>query len=94
MSSYDATYCQDQSVDCAQRATLAMSLEVATYWRCLGFRWLRLAEQAQWTGAALGHASGEVDASSLRFSDLDLERETTRAKANADAQTLQGLKPP
>jgi hypothetical protein len=87
MSSY-ATYCQDQSVDCARRARLARSLEVATYWRCLGFRWLRLAEQAQWTGGALGHASGEVNTSSLRFSDLDLERETTRAKANAGAQTL------
>jgi hypothetical protein len=68
MSSY-ATYCQDQSIDCARRARLARSLEVATYWRCLGSRWLRLAAQAHWTGGALGQASGEVGTSSLRFSD-------------------------
>jgi hypothetical protein len=59
MSSY-ASYCQDQGIDCARRARLARSLEVATYWRCLGFRWLRLAEQAQRTGGALGRASHEV----------------------------------
>jgi hypothetical protein len=81
-----ASYCEDQGIDCARRARLAKSLEAATYWRCLGFRWLGLAEQAQRT--ALGHARGEVDTSSIRFSDLDLECETTRAKANADAQTL------
>src|SRR5262249_50774232 len=46
MASY-ASYCQVQGIDCARRARLARSLEVATYWRCLGFRWLRLAEQAQ-----------------------------------------------
>jgi hypothetical protein len=83
-----ASYCEDQGIDCARRARLAKSLEAATYWRCLGFRWLGLAEQAQRTGGALGHARGEVDTSSIRFSDLDLEYETTRAKANADAQTL------
>jgi hypothetical protein len=76
-----ASYCQDQGVDCARRARLARSLEVATYWRCLGFRWLMLAEQAQRTGGALGRASQEV-------SNLDLERETTHAKANADARSL------
>jgi hypothetical protein len=80
MSSY-ASYCQDQGIDCARRATLARSLEVATYWRCLGFRWLRLAEQAQRIGGALGRASQEV-------SNSDLERETTHAKANADARSL------
>ena len=80
MSSY-ASYCQDQGIDCARRARLARSLEVATYWRCLGFRWLRLAERAQRTEAALGRASHEV-------SNLDLERETTHAKANADARSL------
>jgi hypothetical protein len=80
MSSY-ASYCQDQGIDCARRARLARSLEVATYWRCLGFRWLRLAEQAQRTGGALGCVSHEV-------SNLDLERETTHAKANADARSL------
>ena len=80
MSSY-ASYCQDQGIDCARRARLARSLEVATYWRCLGFRWLRLAERAQRTEGALGRASREV-------SNLDLERETTHAKANADARSL------
>ena len=55
MSSY-ASYCQDQGIDCARRARLARSLEVATYWRCLGFRWLRLAERAQRTEGALGRA--------------------------------------
>jgi hypothetical protein len=80
MSSY-ASYCQDQGIDCARRATLARSLEVATYWRCLGFRWLRLAEQAQRTGDPLGRASHKV-------SNLDLERETTHAKANAAARNL------
>jgi hypothetical protein len=48
VSSY-ASYCQDQGIDCARRARLARSLEVATYWRCLGFRGLRLAERAQRT---------------------------------------------
>jgi hypothetical protein len=87
MSSY-ASYCQDQGIDCARRAKLARSPEIATYWRSLGFRWLRLAEQAQRTGGALGCASDEVEASSFHFSDLDLERETTHARANADARSL------
>ena len=81
-----ASYCQDQSTDCARRARLASSPEVATYWRCLGLRWLRLAEQAQ--GGALVNASDEVEASSFHFSDLYLERETTHAKTNADARSL------
>ena len=80
MSSY-ASYCQDQGIDCARRARLARSLEVATYWRCLGFRWLRLAEPAHRSDGALGRARHEV-------SNLDLERETTNAKANADARSL------
>ena len=85
MSPY-ASYCQDQGIDCARRASLARSPEVATYWRWLGVRWLGLGEQAQRTGGALGHTSDEVEASSFRFSDL--ERETTYAKANADARRL------
>ena len=80
MSSY-ASYCQDQGIDCARRARLAGSLEVATYWRFLGFRWLRLAEQAQRTGGTVGRAGHDV-------SNLDLERETTHAKANANARSL------
>jgi hypothetical protein len=87
MSSY-ASYCQDQSTDCARRARLASSPEVATYWRCLGLRWLRLAEQAQGPSGALVNASDEVEASSFHFFGLDLERETTRAKTNADARGL------
>jgi hypothetical protein len=78
MSSY-ASYCEDQGIDCARRASLARSLEVATYWRWLGVRWLRLGEQAQRTGGALGRTSHEVS---------NLERETTHAKANADARSL------
>jgi hypothetical protein len=87
MSCY-ASYCQDQATECARRARLASSPEVATYWRCLGLRWLRLEEQAQGTGGAFGDASDGLEASSFHFSDLDLERETTRAKANSDARSL------
>jgi hypothetical protein len=87
MSSY-ASYCQDQGIDCARRARLARSPEVATYWRSLGFRWLRLAEQSEATGGALGRGSNQVEASSFHCCDLDLERETTHAKANADARSL------
>ena len=85
--SYES-YCRDQGTDCARRARLVRSLEVATYWRSLGFRWLRLAEQAQITGGALGRASDEVETSSFHFFGMDLERETGQAKVNADAQSL------
>jgi hypothetical protein len=85
MSSY-TTYCQDQGIDCARRARLASSPDVAAYWRRLGFRWLRLAEQAEWTRGVWDNASDEVRR--FHFSDLDLERETTHAKANADARNL------
>jgi hypothetical protein len=37
---------------------LASSPEMVAYCRDLEFRWLRLAEQAQETGGALGHESG------------------------------------
>ena len=84
MSPY-ASYCQDQGIDCARRARLARSPEVATYWRSLGFRWLRLAEQSEGKGGALGRGSDGVGASG---SHSDLERETTHAKANADARSL------
>jgi hypothetical protein len=57
MSSY-ARYCQDQATACARRARLASSPEIVAYCRNLEFRWLRLAEQAQGTGGALGHESG------------------------------------
>jgi hypothetical protein len=57
MSSY-ARYCQDQATACVRRARLASSSEIVAYCRNLEFRWLRLAEQAQGTGGALGHESG------------------------------------
>ena len=57
MSSY-ASYCQDQAIDCAQRARLASPPEIAAYCRSLEFRWLRLAKQAQETGGILSHESG------------------------------------
>ena len=84
-----ANYCQDQSIDCVRRVRLASSPEVAIYWRRLAFRWLRLAEQADGTRAR-GNASDEIEGASLKFSDLDLhlKRETTHAKANADARNL------
>jgi hypothetical protein len=82
-----ASYCQDQSIDCARRARLASSPEVAAYWRRLGFRWLRLAEQAA-PRPAWGNTGGDVEGASFHFSELDLERETTHAKANADARNL------
>jgi hypothetical protein len=53
MSSY-ASYCQDQATACARRARLASSPEIIAYCRSLEFRCLRLAEQAQETGGALG----------------------------------------
>ena len=56
MSSY-ANYCQDQAADCARRARLASSPEIVAYCRTLELRWLKLAEQAQDTGGALGHES-------------------------------------
>jgi hypothetical protein len=82
-----ANYCQDQGIDCARRARMASSPEVAAYWRRLGFRWLKLAEQAEGTRGC-DNGSSEVEGASFRCSDLDLERETTHAKANADARHL------
>ena len=48
-------YCQDQAAACARRARLAS--EIVAYCRTLALRWLKLAEQAQDTGGALGHES-------------------------------------
>src|SRR6266568_6637550 len=52
-----ANYCQDQAAACARRARLASSPEIVAYCRTLELRWLKLAEQAQDTGGALGHES-------------------------------------
>jgi hypothetical protein len=71
MSSY-RIYCQDQAIDCARRAGLARSSEVAAYWRRLGLRWLRLAEQAQGTCGILGNASAGGEESGYS-SDSDLD---------------------
>jgi hypothetical protein len=65
MSSY-ASYCQDQAGDCARRARLASSPEIGAYCRTLELRWLKLAEQAQETGGALGHNSGPAATLLLR----------------------------
>jgi hypothetical protein len=70
MSSY-ATYCQDQATDCARRARLARSTDIAIYYEGLGLRWLNLAEHAQGTGGVVAQASEAIGASSLRASDLE-----------------------
>jgi hypothetical protein len=57
-----AAFCQDQAFDCARRARLARSPDIAAYYRDLGWRWQRLAEQAQETGGALGNANQEAEA--------------------------------
>jgi hypothetical protein len=45
MSSY-AKYCRDQAAECARRARLASSRDVAANCRMLHERWLKLAEKA------------------------------------------------
>ena len=73
MSSY-ATYCRDQATDCARRARLARSADIAIYYEGLGLRWLRLAEHAQGTtGGVVAHASEAIGASSVRASDFDAQ---------------------
>jgi hypothetical protein len=74
MASY-ATYCEDQAADCARRARLARSSEVAAYCRSLQLRWMRLAEQ---------HKSSTRD----EHSELDARR-TTLAR-NATTACRQG----
>jgi hypothetical protein len=49
---------QDQAIVCARRARLVSSPETADYCRSLEYCWLRLVEQAQETGGAMGHESG------------------------------------
>jgi hypothetical protein len=63
MSSY-ATYCWDQAAECARRAKLARSPEVAAYCRDLGLRWRKLAERARKPDACVGEASARVAVSS------------------------------
>jgi hypothetical protein len=93
MASY-ATYCEDQAADCARRARLARSSEVAAYCRSLGLRWMRLAEQAQGTGAPswthdapLGQATPRPLATKARPSDVRLLAKVY-SSIEADALTL------
>jgi hypothetical protein len=46
MSSY-SKYCREQAADCARRARIASSPEVAANCRTLQERWVRLAERAE-----------------------------------------------
>jgi hypothetical protein len=54
MSSY-ATYCRNQAAECARRARLASSPDIAANCRDLGLRWLKLADKANVPGP-LGNA--------------------------------------
>ena len=76
-----AEFCQDQASDCARRARLARSAHIAAYYHDLGWRWLRLAEQAQQTGGALGSADQEAS----ELSPPRLHSEPAVAKAEAAA---------
>ncbi|MFL6823014.1 MAG: hypothetical protein ACJ8FA_10630 [Xanthobacteraceae bacterium] len=49
MSSY-VMYCLAQAAECARRAKLASSPQIAAERRALGLRWLRLAEKARASG--------------------------------------------
>ena len=53
MSSY-VMYCRAQAAECARRAKLASSPELAAERRNLGQRWLRLAEKAKATPFSRG----------------------------------------
>jgi hypothetical protein len=44
MSSY-ARYCQRQALECARRARMASSPDVAAYQRALGLHWVKLAQK-------------------------------------------------
>jgi hypothetical protein len=56
MSSY-ARYCQSQAAECARRAKLASSPDVAADRRELGLRWLKLAEKARAASRTVGQSS-------------------------------------
>lgn len=53
MSSY-ARYCQRQAVECARRARMASSPDVAAYQRALGLRWVKLAQKERARGGLKG----------------------------------------
>jgi hypothetical protein len=56
MSSY-AKYCRDQAAECARRARLASSPDIAASSRTLELRWLKLAETANAPWRPLGKAA-------------------------------------
>ena len=58
MSSYPK-YCRDQAAECARRARLASSREIAASCASLGLRWIRLAEKAEMSGRIVGNAGKE-----------------------------------
>jgi hypothetical protein len=53
MSSY-ARYCRDQATECARRARLASSREIAANCLKLELRWIKLAERAESKDARRG----------------------------------------
>ncbi len=53
MSSY-ARYCRDQAAECARRARLASSREIAANCLKLELRWIKLAERADAPNGAVG----------------------------------------
>jgi hypothetical protein len=55
MSSY-ASYCQDQITDCARRARLARSPEIATYWQGLAAKLVEACRAVIMGGGALGNS--------------------------------------
>jgi hypothetical protein len=59
MSSY-AKYCRDQAAECARRARLASSPDVAANSRTLELRWLKLAEKAKLPGSPLGNSKSPI----------------------------------
>ena len=64
MSSY-ATYCRDQATDCARRARLARSADIAIYYEGLGLLLLNLSEHVQGRGG-VGEAREAISASNVR----------------------------
>jgi hypothetical protein len=57
MSSY-ARYCREQAADCARRARIANSPEVAANYRILEKRWINLAQKADFAPARKSPAHG------------------------------------
>jgi hypothetical protein len=59
-------YCLAQAAECARRAKLASSPEIAAERRALGLRWLRLAERAKAGGRVPSSAAKTASAASAR----------------------------